>query len=90
MPKPWRILIEREPRRVLRRLPRDTLQRIRAAILALADNPRPNGCVKLSGYDLWRIRVGDWQIIYSIEDAELIILIVEVSPRSGAYRSLQQ
>lgn len=90
MPKPWRILIEREPRRVLRRLPRDTLQRIRAAILALADNPRPNECVKLSGYDLWRIRVGDWRIIYSIEDAELIILIVEVSPRSGAYRSLQQ
>jgi len=88
MPGQWRILIEREPRRILRRLPKDTLERIRAAFLVLADDPRPKGCVKLKGYDLWRIRIGDWRVTYAIEDDEMIVLIVEVSPRGGAYHNL--
>jgi mRNA interferase RelE/StbE len=88
MPTRWRIVVEREPRRVLRRLSKDLLQRIRAAIRALADDPRPRGCIKLTGHDLWRIRVGDWRITYAIKDDQLIILVVEISPRGGAYRHL--
>ena len=89
MPSRWQIQIEREPRRVMRRLPKPVLERIRTAIRSLAEDPRPNGCIKLTGHDkLWRIRVGDWRITYAIQDEELVVLIVEVSPRGGAYRNL--
>ena len=88
MPSRWQIVVEREPRRALRRLPKDVLERIRVAVRALADDPRPRGCVKLTGYDLWRIRVGDWRITYAIKADQLIILVVEISPRGGAYRDL--
>ena len=60
-----------------------------AAILALAENPRPSGCVKLSGLEnLWRVRVGDYRILYSIEDQQLIVLIVSVAHRREVYRGL--
>ena len=89
MPERWRILVERRRRKILRQLPKDVLERIRQAVRKLADNPRAPGCTKLSGYDdLWRIRVGDWRITYAIEDDQLIILIVEVSPRGRAYSRL--
>jgi len=89
MSKPYQVVIKRDPEKVMRRLPRDLLKRIRAAIRALADNPRPHGCTKLEKYEtLWRVKVGRWRITYSIEDDLLLILIVEVSPRGGAYRSL--
>jgi mRNA interferase RelE/StbE len=59
------------------------------AIQNLAVDPRPEGCKKLVGkYEHWRIRVGDWRITYTIQDDELIIVVVEVSPRGGAYRTL--
>jgi mRNA interferase RelE/StbE len=59
------------------------------AIRSLADDPRPPGCKRLSGHDaLYRIRVGDWRIIYAIEDDKLIVLIVEIGPRGRVYRGL--
>ena len=73
----------------MRRLPKDLLRRITAALRALAEDPRPLHCLKLTGHDkLWRIRVEGWRVTYAIEDDELIILVVEVSPRVGAYRNL--
>lgn len=93
MPTPeqplYQIHIGREPQKILKRCPADLLRRLMAAIKKLATEPRPSGCKKLVGkYDHWRIRVGDWRITYTIQDDELIIVIVEVSPRGGAYRSL--
>lgn len=83
----YRIEIERQPQRTLKRCAPDLLRRLVAAIDALADDPRPPGCKKLVGqHDHWRIRVGDWRIIYTIEDNILLIVIVEVTPRSSAYR----
>jgi len=83
----WEILLSRQAEKVMRRLPRDLLQRIDQTILGLATNPRPLGCKKLVGHDnLYRVRVGHWRISYAIEDEQLIILIVEVAPRGGAYR----
>jgi mRNA interferase RelE/StbE len=85
----WQVIIHRKAERVLKRLDRDLLVRIRQAIRGLANEPRPPGYKKLTGYDnLFRIRVGDWRIIYAIEDDRLIILILEISPRGGAYRNL--
>lgn len=84
---PWTIVIGRQARKVIRRLPRDLLQRIDRAILALAKDPYPPGCRKLKDHEnLYRIRVGDWRISYAVEKDRLIILIIEVAPRGGAYR----
>jgi mRNA interferase RelE/StbE len=85
--KRWTVLVERQPQKVFRRLPRDLLQRMRQAIWGLAREPRPPGCKKLQGYDnLYRIRVGDWRISYAVEDDRLIVLVIEVAPRGDAYR----
>lgn len=60
---------------------------LEAAILDLADTPRPAGCLKMAGRDeLWRIRVGDWRVVYRIEDARLVVLVIAVAPRGGVYR----
>jgi len=85
------IEITRPAARILRRLRRDKelLGRIDDAIQALAVDPRPRGCKKLEGrrfQNLYRIRVGDWRILYAIEDERLIVLILEVIRRDQANR----
>jgi len=85
----YRILISKSARKILEKLPKNLLSRISKAIDGLAGNPRPEGCKKLEGYDnLYRIRVGEWRISYAIEDDQLIVLVIEVAPRGGAYRTL--
>lgn len=84
----WTVILERQPEKLLRRLPRDLLQRLDAAIMGLGENPRPAGCKRLKGHNLFRVRVGDWRITYAVEDDKLIVLIVEIAPRGGAYRDL--
>jgi len=61
-------------------------QRIVAAILSLADDPRPSGCRKLSGRDKYRIRCGDYRVVYSVQDVILVVTIVRVGHRSDVYR----
>ena len=61
-------------------------QRIVAAILALADDPRASGCRKLSGRDKYRIRCGDYRVVYSVQDVILVVTIVRVGHRSDVYR----
>ena len=84
----WQIIIHRKAEKTLKRLNGEILERIRDAIRSLAEDPRPIGYKKTSGYDnLFRVRVGDWRIIYAIEDDKLIVLVLEVAPRSGIYRN---
>ena len=60
--------------------------RIDRKILTLAANPRPSGCKKLKGYkDLWRIRIGDWRVVYIVDDAAKIVSIARVAHRREAY-----
>jgi len=88
-PPVWKVVIHRKAEKMLRRLDGDTLERIRQAIRKLAFDPRPAGMKKLVGYEnLFRVRVGDWRMIYAIEDDQLIVLVLEISPRGGAYRDL--
>jgi len=61
-------------------------QRIVAAILSLADEPRPSGCRKLSGRDKYRIRCGDYRVVYSVEDVVLVVAIVNVGHQRDTYR----
>ena len=60
--------------------------RIDGKILALAGNPRPHGCKKLRGYkDHWRIRVGDYRVIYLIDDANRLVEVTRIRHRSSVY-----
>ncbi len=60
--------------------------RIDAAIVALAETPRPAGCVKVAGRDAWRIRIGDYRVIYEIHDGILVVVILELGHRRQIYR----
>jgi mRNA interferase RelE/StbE len=57
-----------------------------ARIQALAHDPRPPGCQKLTGEDKYRIRQGDWRVVYVIEEAIVTVTVVRVAHRSGVYR----
>ena len=60
--------------------------RIDRKILALADDPRPAGCKKLSGFrDQWRIRIGDYRVLYLIEDAIVTVTVTRIAHRREAY-----
>lgn len=73
----------------LSKLDKPVARRIMRAADELAINPRPNGVRPLVGYpDLWRIRVGDYRVIYTIRDAELVVLVLRVAHRSSVYRNL--
>ena len=61
-------------------------QRIVRSIEGLADDPRPRGCQKLSGQDRYRVRQGEYRIVYSVEDEELIVFVVKVGHRKDVYR----
>jgi len=60
--------------------------RVRAAIAALAENPRPQGCIKLTDRDGWRIRVGSYRVIYEISDGQLLVTVIRVGNRRDIYR----
>jgi mRNA interferase RelE/StbE len=85
----YTVQIGRVPQKVMKRCPADLVRRLTDTIDRLAVDPRPPGCKKLAGvHDKWRVRVGDWRITYTIQDDVLIVVIVEVAPRGGAYRNL--
>ncbi len=83
----YQIDLSARARKDLRRLKDRRLHdRLISEIAELATNPRPPGCLKLVGeVDQWRVRVGDWRIIYRIEDARLVVLVVTVAPKGGGY-----
>lgn len=70
----------------IRALPRREQQRIHAAIELLADTPRPPGCVALTGESAYRVRVGDYRVVYEVHDRRLLIQVVRVGRRSQVYR----
>ena len=83
----YRVFLLRAAERDLRRLPARLHDRIIKAIQELGDEPRPSGCRKLSGSDHdWRIRVGDYRIIYEIDDATLEVRVNRVRHRREVYR----
>ena len=89
----YEIRITPHARRSLQRLKknREVTRRLLDAINALAENPRPYGCKKLisSKFDnLFRVRVGNWRILYAIEDDAIIVIILDVVRRDQAYRGM--
>lgn len=71
----------------LRKIPNNDVERILECINLLCENPRADGCIKLSNQERYRVRQGNYRIIYEIQDLELIILVVKVAHRNEVYRS---
>ena len=72
----------------MKKLPHGALARLAAALASLASEPRPPGVKKLSGKEsLFRVRVGDYRIIYQVRDRELVVLVLKIGHRREIYRS---
>ena len=78
--------VGRSAQKEIRDLDPAVLSRVMAALRRLAEDPRPPGCKKLVGSrDLWRLRVGDYRVIYRIDDTQRTVEVVVVRHRSAAY-----
>ena len=82
----YRILFKESVRKDIDSIPVQDLRRTMERIGLLADDPRPAGSEKLSGQDRYRIRQGDYRILYSIQDAELMVWVVKEAHRREVYR----
>ncbi len=83
----YRLLLRPAAQRDLGRLPSAILGRVERAIERLKENPHPPGCKKLSGFENeWRVRVGDYRILYLIDYAQQEIRVARVAHRREAYR----
>ena len=83
----YRISLKQSVLEDLKPLPARDRARVMDWIAALADDPRPHGCEKLSALERYRIRVGDYRIVYAVEDAELVVWVVRIGHRRDVYRT---
>lgn len=83
----YQVIIESFVEKQVLELDKKTLKRIIDSIEKLKFQPRPNGCSKLQVLDGYRIRVGDYRILYTISDPNKIVTIYKISKREEAYRS---
>ena len=82
----YKVLIERYAQKQIMKLERKIIPIIKASIIDLADNPRPYGYKKLKGEEAYRIRVGNYRVIYEIDDNTIIVTIVSVGHRKEIYK----
>jgi mRNA interferase RelE/StbE len=82
----YRLILPKSVQKELDRLPDDLTRRILARLAGLETNPRPADVKKLKGRDAWRIRVGDYRVIYEIHDRVLQIIVITVGHRRDIYR----
>lgn len=82
----YRVILPKSVQKALDRLPDDVVNRILARLAELETHPRPADVKKLKGRSAWRIRVGDYRVIYEIHDRELQILVITVGHRRDVYR----
>ncbi len=82
----YQVILPKSAQKELDRLPDDVARRILTRLRALESNPRPPDVKKLKGRTAWRVRVGDYRIIYEIHDRELMVIIVTIGNRREVYR----
>jgi mRNA interferase RelE/StbE len=82
----YQVIIPKSVRKELDRLPDDVSSRILARLAGLETNPRPADVKKLKGRDAWRIRVGDYRVIYEIHDRVLQVIVITIGHRREIYR----
>ena len=81
----YTVFILRRAQNELAQLPKGTYERVRDAIRFLAQDPRPPGCLKLTAREGWRIRKGDYRVIYEIDDKHRVVTILHVGHRHDVY-----
>jgi mRNA interferase RelE/StbE len=85
--RPYQVFFKPSADRQLSKLSLSLQQRIVAEVAMLANEPRPPGVVKLAGCEnLWRIRIGQYRVLYEIHDDRLIVLVLRVAHRRDVYR----
>ena len=82
----YRLLIKSSTGKDFEALPKHDRRRIVATITSLSSDPRPPGCEKLSGHDQYRIRQGNYRILYEIQDMDRVVVVVKVGHRRDVYR----
>lgn len=82
----YRLTIKRSAEKALRAIPQEDVRRVVARMEALSDDPRPPGSEKLSAREQYRIRQGDYRIMYTIDDRARIVDVVRIAHRGDAYR----
>ncbi len=82
----YRLSFKRSVTKDFRSIPPEDVQRILSCIDALAAEPRPPGCQKLTGQERYRVRVGRYRVVYEIQDEVLLVIVVAVAHRKGVYR----
>jgi mRNA interferase RelE/StbE len=82
----YKVVLTTTAEKELYKLPSKAIEKIVSILKSLEQNPRPPGCKKLKGFkDLWRVRVGDYRIIYSITDVILLVDVREIGHRRDIY-----
>lgn len=82
----YRLLIKPSAAKELEDLPVKDRKRVAVKIQRLGSNPRPDGVEKLSGQEKYRLRQGDYRVLYSIDDTQLTVVIVRIGHRREVYR----
>ena len=83
----YRVEVGRTAEKQIGRLEASDRRRVIEAIVGLSADPRPQGCRKLRDLeDVYRIRVGSWRILYSVEDERVVVLVLKVGHRRDVYR----
>jgi mRNA interferase RelE/StbE len=82
----YSVLILRRAQRHLADLPTGSYERVRDAIRSLAENPRPRGAKKLVAREGWRLRVGDYRVVYEVDDRAGTVTVLDVGHRRDIYR----
>ena len=83
----YSVVVKKSVTKDLRNIPNKDVERILKRINSLSENPRSDGCIKLSGQERYRVRQGIYRIVYEIQDSELVILIVKVAHHGEIYQS---
>lgn len=83
----YRLEVSHTAHRQIRRLPAQTQERVNRAVAGLAENPRPPGTKKLTTRNGYRVRVGDYRILYHVDDGAKLVIIYRVMARWDVYRA---
>ena len=82
----YTVEIKRSAQKQLAKISNPFSDAITEKILSLEIDPRPVGCIKLKGREGWRVRVGDYRIIYEIKDNILLVLVIDIDHRKQVYK----
>jgi mRNA interferase RelE/StbE len=82
----YAVELKRSARKELESLPDAVLARVVRRVESLTNDPRPAGCKKLKGYkDHWRVRIGDWRVVYIIDDTNKLVSVTRIAHRREVY-----